>query len=101
PTTTALYTLSLHDALPICSMISRPLYLPSPVTQPIPPSCKTAGGGSMSLAAIFRTSEAESTIRPDRRPLNSTTRIRFLRFAAVRSEEHTSELQSPYDLVCR
>src|SRR5207248_5083367 len=27
--------------------------------------------------------------------------IQELRFAIDRSEEHTSELQSPYDLVCR
>src|SRR5207248_8557932 len=26
---------------------------------------------------------------------------RLLAFVAARSEEHTSELQSPYDLVCR
>src|SRR5207248_6236068 len=32
---------------------------------------------------------------PPRRPPRASTRRR------VRSEEHTSELQSPYDLVCR
>src|SRR6266705_762044 len=57
--TTEIYTLSLHDALPI----SRVAMLESTTD------------GSISCAA--------------RRP------------SCSRSEEHTSELQSPYDLVCR
>src|SRR5437867_9324932 len=32
---------------------------------------------------------------------NPTTRIRKRILVGSRSEEHTSELQSPYDLVCR
>src|SRR6266705_755059 len=55
--TTEIYTLSLHDALPI--------------------SIGSTCAGSMPRAAAMR------------RTLRS------------RSEEHTSELQSPYDLVCR
>src|SRR5690348_17623307 len=58
PATTEIYTLSLHDALPISRF--SPAQFPS------------------------RTS-------------NSTTRIRL----RGRSEEHTSELQSPVHLVCR
>src|SRR5207248_11197271 len=66
--TTDIYTLSLHDALPIFLF-----------------GCRA------------------------RSPSNSRTpgRTRPLRFGnssgsnATRSEEHTSELQSPYDLVCR
>src|SRR5258708_10753748 len=59
--TTEIYTLSLHDALPICT-----------------PSA------SASPPAAASTSPAARTDR-----------------AATRSEEHTSELQSPDHLVCR
>src|SRR5207248_6955563 len=52
-----------------------------------------AGGGADAVVAQFR-------LGPDRPELG------FARLDAVgkginRSEEHTSELQSPYDLVCR
>src|SRR5437867_8736875 len=35
------------------------------------------------------------------RLIKSTTSLSIARTSEVRSEEHTSELQSPYDLVCR
>src|SRR5438874_3820188 len=60
PATTEIYTLSLHDALPICS--SRPTPAPS------------------SERSLLR--------------IRASVRSR-------RSEEHTSELQSRRDLVCR
>src|SRR5438874_12438674 len=71
--TTEIYTLSLHDALPISStsMASRPLV--RQVT-----SCP-----SIWRKRLTTSSTASSS---------STTR---------RSEEHTSELQSRRDLVCR
>src|SRR2546430_14560509 len=67
--TTEIYTLSLHDALPICSL----------------------------SAMYWRT-----TSRP-RGPRTSTRSIcgSILRAIAPRSEEHTSELQSQSNLVCR
>src|SRR5688572_32362220 len=67
--TTEIYTLSLHDALPICRCISS--------TSPrCAPSCARSARSS-----------------PRRTPGSaSTTR---------RSEEHTSELQSQSNLVCR
>src|SRR5437867_9918455 len=34
-------------------------------------------------------------------PIDPRIRLRGDRTAIARSEEHTSELQSPYDLVCR
>src|SRR5260221_8656510 len=59
--TTEIYTLSLHDALPICWHLSEP--------------------------AVGRAKAARGHCpRPGHRP---------------RSEEHTSELQSHSDLVCR
>src|SRR5690348_17997137 len=69
PATTEIYTLSLHDALPIFTSVRSPF------------SCAVS-------------------VRPSSRPpmvavWNSASRLR------VRSEEHTSELQSPVHLVCR
>src|SRR5688500_19184919 len=62
PPTTDIYTLSLHDALPIYSPRRRTGCWP----------CST----------------------PRWRPRLSSSRL-------IRSEEHTSELQSPCNLVCR
>src|SRR5206468_12164407 len=67
PATTEIYTLSLHDALPISSG-------PTPRCWP----CRHARGYS---------------------PGTSANWYRVLFFS--RSEEHTSELQSRSDLVCR
>src|SRR5438094_5649338 len=73
---TEIYTLSLHDALPICASATR--FAPVIPTSTAP-SCTYSG---MSLG---RTSSRSTGA-----------------FAhGTRSEEHTSELQSPYDLVCR
>src|SRR5437867_7127817 len=66
PPPPVLYTLSLHDALPISAASSAP-----------PPEL------SWSAWSLGR--------RPCCFPASNTRR----------SEEHTSELQSPYDLVCR
>src|SRR5438034_10390514 len=63
--TTEIYTLSLHDALPILLSVG---------------------------------------CQPQRHPDTSASRRRIVRrrrHALVRSEEHTSELQSHSDLVCR
>src|SRR5207248_10105803 len=80
PPTTALYTLSLHDALPIST--AKPVKLlrndGSIVTQVV----HSVFVPEPKLAELHRTFDG-GTIDPSR------------------SEEHTSELQSPYDLVCR
>src|SRR5258708_31450140 len=64
--TTEIYTLSLHDALPIS---------PGRLRQPGMPAPSPGRAGRLPAAR--------------------------LRAAADRSEEHTSELQSPDHLVCR
>src|SRR4051794_41631941 len=69
PATTQIYTLSLHDALPIL---------------PVPHQ----GHGL-----------TRRQVPPVRRPVGHDCLFRLLR--VVRSEEHTSELQSPVHLVCR
>src|SRR5207248_8999255 len=77
PPTSAIYTLSLHDALPICLLLN-----PIPAGDPPRGSCiKRASCLEKQPAVQFQRAHAM---------------ISF-----VRSEEHTSELQSPYDLVCR
>src|SRR5688572_31441778 len=75
PATTAIYTLSLHDALPISLDIA-----PSLCSQ-LPPASQRADPSAARLARRLRHPE-----RGERRS---------------RSEEHTSELQSQSNLVCR
>src|SRR5438094_2160404 len=65
--TTEIYTLSLHDALPI------------------------------SLAAHASYAQSQNQVPGKLSALCSCCNARV----CPRSEEHTSELQSPYDLVCR
>src|SRR5438876_12442454 len=72
PATTEIYTLSLHDALPIL----RP-----------PPEDEWVVHTREALLVLRCGWLAEQRQRPGRRP--------------KRSEEHTSELQSPVHLVCR
>src|SRR5207302_5694694 len=90
PMTTAIYTLSLHDALPIC------------VINDLPPfDCCTLGlawgatyvarsfsGDKKQLQAILKTAIAHNGLS-------------IIDVISPRSEEHTSELQSRENLVCR
>ena len=68
--TTEIYTLSLHDALPICCRGAEPR------------------GSAQVLTPVIETGSLQRAGAPKRRP-------------GFRSEEHTSELQSPCNLVCR
>ena len=92
--TTEIYTLSLHDALPISSAAS----VVSNVTN-------AEFGGLLELQqekhllllyqnAFFLSSSAQRPDYIELAPLSSDT-------ITTRSEEHTSELQSHSDLVCR
>src|SRR5687768_18574090 len=81
---TDIYTLSLHDALPICrsSSVGLPMECGMPASRPmakIQPSEFTA---------------PRSASHNDILPFTSPTK-------SGRSEEHTSELQSRLHLVCR
>src|SRR5262245_62708502 len=71
PPPTEIYTLSLHDALPICS----------------------GGGPTLIESVTFRMGGHSSSDDP--------TRYRDAELVKARSEEHTSELQSLRHLVCR
>src|SRR5207248_9065614 len=86
---TATYTLSLHDALPISHVraeIARRQGAAG-LTHPVTIVAVTKGFGPDAVVAARAaglTDLGENRVQE-----------------ALRSEEHTSELQSPYDLVCR
>src|SRR5256885_9872791 len=73
--TTEIYTLSLHDALPICF---------------------SAEGDESARRHAVASCRAKAL-----KPVRSGFIRRRVRGAEFRSEEHTSELQSPCNLVCR
>src|SRR5438094_4787125 len=80
PAPTEIYTLSLHDALPICvhqvlEVLEETRYL------------------TVLLRQLIGDSELQIVIGSE----NMSSQLQ----GCARSEEHTSELQSPYDLVCR
>src|SRR5207248_10252803 len=90
---TSLYTLSLHDALPILSSFF--FCVTALVTYFTAPSC--CGDGMLSDR-----SSTKKTFTPSSGRFHCKPAIpRISASKTIRSEEHTSELQSPYDLVCR
>src|SRR5690349_23590046 len=76
---TEIYTLSLHDALPIYEVLGGPAC-------DLRPGHLPAEGAPPALAGGAGAAESGRPALPG---------------AALRSEEHTSELQSRRDLVCR
>src|SRR2546430_13411285 len=78
--TTEIYPLSLHDALPISSS----------ATGARPPSAASAASRAKIPAGVSASAS----------PPESSASM-FQRRSAARSEEHTSELQSQSNLVCR
>src|SRR5207248_10432758 len=94
-------TLSLHDPLPISQPIAGP-------QTPIPPAHSRFGEPGPHPPLLLRGIASAPLPRIGARHVRLSSRQRQsdrpgLRFFARggRSEEHTSELQSPYDLVCR
>src|SRR5205807_6877020 len=81
---TDIYTLSLHDALPICGDI--------PVV-----------GAAVAAVPVAEMSPSQcGEQRPDAWPPAAGERVAHPFLGGIpRSEEHTSELQSPCNLVCR
>src|SRR5258708_17369041 len=90
--TTEIYTLSLHDALPISTTST-----PAPLLMAFLHLSKSHG------LITFAPRNAECVIFQDRKStrLNSSHQIISYAVFCLRSEEHTSELQSPDHLVCR
>src|SRR5207237_9825040 len=85
---TLLSTLSLHDALPICEGALVRVVLPDLVGQP--------HGGGVAARQVGQAG-GRAGVAPE--PLGAADLAG--RYAAARSEEHTSELQSHLNLVCR
>src|SRR5688572_31537928 len=75
--TTEIYTLSLHDALPIFG-----------------------GGLQLSTSQAFQVNRA-GLERADLQQKALGRQARIVNMSELRSEEHTSELQSQSNLVCR
>src|SRR5690606_41686894 len=98
---TDIYSLSLHDALPICPGLIRPIramcelasYLPLRLIDLI------ASGGTPDFSEIAR-SCSMMAVRAGSSPSSPPSRLAST-FRLERSEEHTSELQSRENLVCR
>src|SRR5688572_31927426 len=91
PATTEIYTLSLHDALPISTPV---LSVRSPNMDDIvvdsQSKSRPSGFVVFQFISALNTGLNNGTVRPTRRPRSP-----------FRSEEHTSELQSQSNLVCR
>ena len=83
--TTEIYTLSLHDALPISSLGGR---CPEGPDEGMEHSSKCDAVRNCSPTLISHGLRRASFPRGEA-------------FGLARSEEHTSELQSRFDLVCR
>src|SRR5688500_19678678 len=92
PPTTQSYSLSLHDALPICSSVVT-------VSDPGSGSARIRAAGGHTVAAVA--SIVRTAWREPGPKWWSSRAQRSAASAAPRSEEHTSELQSPCNLVCR
>src|SRR5690606_42007867 len=92
PSTTEIYTLSLHDALPICIFLIASNLRNNEIF--IPDVEKLLGFFSdtsfISLKKIPVSVPGDYDVRDSAEGLES-----------IRSEEHTSELQSRENLVCR
>src|SRR5438067_5548590 len=86
---TQIYTLSLHDALPISAGLGTGGKLPSRGSH-------DRGYSSGDPARRFDIDAGGAALS---RPYQGVQR--HVRQPAGRSEEHTSELQSRFDLVCR
>src|SRR5207249_11486358 len=99
--TPELYTLSLHDALPIFSGIVRTRLADGWVKW----RSGREGHAPASRGGLARTQDIEQMFDPPAPRRRSAAvgggQLPGCQRVAVRSEEHTSELQSRFDLVCR
>src|SRR5205823_8441488 len=97
PATPATYTLSLHDALPICSrrLVGMTLQGSGGTRSTIEAARREIGIFLEQASAERRTEQPASKIILGLNCGGSDS------FSGIRSEEHTSELQSLAYLVCR
>src|SRR5437899_9434188 len=89
PAPTEIYTLSLHDALPILRIAQEEIFGPVATVIPVKSvdeAVEIANGTMYGLSSAIYTRDINKAFRAIR---------------DIRSEEHTSELQSLRHLVCR
>src|SRR5207248_10539890 len=97
PIHTQNHTPTLHDALPISKRTMPPRKIGvEEESGRYMPTAKASDGMPLSSSTM-----AVITPRSTRPHGNCPLRIPLMMYDISRSEEHTSELQSPYDLVCR
>src|SRR5205823_14092747 len=100
-TTAVLYTLSLHDALPICSFsfrrFSRSFRLPEPVQDTSRDRRRSKMGTRPAILHLTKSARFHPAHRFQEGRVAATANL-WAR--GSRSEEHTSELQSLAYLVC-
>src|SRR5205085_10751198 len=87
--TPATYTLSLHDALPICNAHDKPVTL-----------CGEMAGRPRCFLPLIGMGLRRFSMSPAFVP-SIKELVRRTQLERARSEEHTSELQSQSNLVCR
>src|SRR5690606_41210602 len=101
PWTTVIYTLSLHDALPISEEFEAAVYALEE-GEVSPPVVTDAG---THFIKVTRKIEAEPPTYDERKDVIADQLKRMQAettyVTMLRSEEHTSELQSRENLVCR
>src|SRR5207248_8706258 len=91
-----LYTLSLHDALPTSPRSVSTASMPAAASASLSPICSVSIDLALTALVALRSRQTATTCAQ----ASAAVPARWTRPPA-RSEEHTSELQSPYDLVCR
>src|SRR5207248_11516014 len=92
-------TLSLHDALPILVRLEHRLLVLQDRRHPVEPEPRV---DVVPRQRLERRAAAVDRIPTHPLVVLHEDEVPVLEEALVlRSEEHTSELQSPYDLVCR
>src|SRR5205823_8222769 len=100
PPTTATYTLSLHDALPICchahELRAQRCTACGSFRWPPGPLCSNCRSWDFDWVALDGTGEVYSYVI-----VHHSVGQAFASEIPYRSEEHTSELQSLAYLVCR
>src|SRR5690606_39765850 len=93
-TTTEIYTHSLHDALPISNLTPLAKYEVNEAIEAITIAHPTAKPETISIAV-------EAIINLEKSRTGKELLVKLAKLSDDRSEEHTSELQSRENLVCR
>src|SRR5207248_5679120 len=99
PSTASSHTLSLHDALPIWlegTLLRYQTIYPIHLLAAISPRHRLGRRATLEIADL-----ADEPLLLLQRGFGSRAWLDAACQIEPRSEEHTSELQSPYDLVCR